>query len=353
MSWDKLSRALRDRRARGELVGAGFGLFMEKGGSGPIDGVRIVVDQSGAVEVITGGASVGQGFETVMAQICADTLGAEFTKIRVTHGQTDRIAHGIGAHASRTTVMTGNAVHVAALNVRAKALDMAAELLQTSPDALEICNGTVSRRDVANGASISLAAVARALSPESKTLGTRDPGLSADGWFRTSNTVNPYGALIVVARVDGDTGKVELEKTMLAFDIGRAVNPMLVEGQLVGGLVQGVGGALLEDFLYDGDGQPLAVTFADYLLPTLRDAPDVDLLLNQEFPSPFNPLGIKSVGEAGIIAVGAAIASAIDEAIGQPGAIAQLPITPQRLRALLQNKTSHSQEQKSLMDIPA
>ena len=339
-AWEKLSDDLRRRRAQGELVGAGVGLFLDKGGAGPIDGVHVAVDNTGAVEVVTGGASLGQGFETAMAQILAATLGAEFSGIRVTHGHTDRIAHGIGAHASRATVMTGNAVHVAALNVRAKALDMAAELLQTSTDRLDIRNGTVFMRDAPNSASVSLAEVARALSPDSKTLGMRDPGLSADGWYRTSNLACPYGALIAIVRVDAKTGAVAIEKLLLAYDVGRSVNPMMVEGQLVGGLVQGVGGALLEDFRYDSAGQPLSVTFADYLLPTVHDAPAIDLLLQENAPSPFNPLGIKSAGEAGIIAIGAAIASAVDDAIGQPGAIDQLPITPQRVYELLQNSAA-------------
>jgi carbon-monoxide dehydrogenase large subunit len=341
-SWPQIEPELRRRRAQGELVGAGFALFLDKGGSGPIDGVHIAVDNTGAVEVVTGGASVGQGFETVMAQICADTLGAEFAKIRVIHGQTDRIAHGIGAHASRATVMTGNAVHVAALNVRAKALDMAAELLQTSPEKLDIRNGTIALRNAPNSASIGLAAVARALSPDSKTLGPRDPGLSADGWYRTSNLAFPYGALIAIARIDQATAAVAVEKLLLAFDIGRAVNPMLVKGQLMGGLVQGVGGALLENFRYDDAGQPLSVTFADYLLPMLHDAPEIELLLQEHAPSPFNPLGIKSAGEAGIIAVGAAIASAVDDAIGRPGAISQLPITSQHIFELLQDKQARN-----------
>lgn len=334
-AWEKLSDDLRQRRVQGELVGAGFALFLDKGGMGPIDGVHVAVDNTGAVEVITGGASLGQGFETAMAQVLADTLGAEFSRIRVTHGHTDRIAHGIGAHASRATVMTGNAVHVAALNVRTKALDMASELLQSSPDKLDIRNGTVFIRDAPGSASISLAAVAHALSPDSKTLGMRDPGLSADGWYRTGELACPYGALIAIVRIDAKTGTVVIEKLLLAFDIGRSVNPMMVEGQLMGGIVQGVGGALLENFCYDSAGQPLAVTFADYLLPNLHDAPDVDLLLQENAPSPFNPLGIKSAGEAGIVGVGAAVASAVDDAIGQPGAIVQLPITSQRVYELL------------------
>jgi len=168
----------------------------------------------------------------------------------------------------------------------------------------------------------------------------RDPGLSADGWYRTGELACPYGALIAIVRIDAKTGAVVIEKLLLGFDIGRSVNPMMVEGQLLGGIVQGVGGALLENFRYDSDGQPLAVTFADYLLPSLHDAPDVDLLLQENAPSPFNPLGIKSAGEAGIVGVGAAVASAVDDAIGQPGAIVQLPITSQRVYELLHDSTA-------------
>ena len=135
------------RRAAGEAVGAGFAMFVEKSGLGPADGVRIEVDTSGAVELITGGASLGQGFETVMAQVCAEVLGVDYRRVRVTHGQTDRIAFGIGAHASRATVMTASATHNGALKLRAKAIEMAAELMQAPPDALDIVDGKVVRKD--------------------------------------------------------------------------------------------------------------------------------------------------------------------------------------------------------------
>jgi carbon-monoxide dehydrogenase large subunit/6-hydroxypseudooxynicotine dehydrogenase subunit gamma len=128
---------------------------------------------------------------------------------------------------------------------------------------------------------------------------------------------------------------VRVERYLVAYDIGCAVNPMLVEGQLVGGMVQGLGGALFEEFKYDADGSPLSVTFADYLLPTAREAPDVDVLITEDAPSPLNPLGLKGAGEGGINAVGAAIASAIDDAVGMAGAVTQLPVTPQRLKQLL------------------
>jgi carbon-monoxide dehydrogenase large subunit len=316
-------------------VGAGFAMFVEKSGLGPADGVRIEVDTSGTVELITGGASLGQGFETVMAQVCAEGLGIDYRHVRVTHGQTDRIEFGIGAHASRATVMTASATHNGALAVRAKALGMAAELMQTQPDALDIVEGKVVRKDQPSGPSITLGELAVHLSPTSKTRGDRTPGLSAEGWFDTAHQVYPYGIHFAVVRVDRETGGVTVERYVIAYDIGRAVNPALVKGQLLGGFAQGLGGALLEEFTYNERGDPLATTFADYLVPTVREVPKVEILLREDYASPLNPLGIKSAGEAGITGVGAAIASAIDDAIGIPGAVTQIPVTPQRLKRIL------------------
>ncbi|HEX9465572.1 MAG TPA: xanthine dehydrogenase family protein molybdopterin-binding subunit [Alphaproteobacteria bacterium] len=335
VGWDKLQADLKRRRAAGEAVGAGIALFVEKSGLGPTDGVRISVDINGMVEVVTGGASIGQGFETVMAQICAETLGVDYRRIRVIHGQTDKIEHGIGAHASRATVMTGSATHVAATKLRAKAIDVAAELLQAPAAALDVIEGKVVRTDRPDGPSIELGDIARHLSATSKTRGDREPGLSVTGWFTTEHQVYPYGAHIAVVRVDRDTGAVTVEQYLAAYDIGRAVNPMLVKGQIVGGFAQGLGGALFEEFRYDERGEPLSVTFADYLLPTVRETPRIDIMLTEEAPSPRNPLGIKGAGESGITGVGGAIASAIDAAIGKPGAVTQLPVTPQRLKELL------------------
>jgi carbon-monoxide dehydrogenase large subunit/6-hydroxypseudooxynicotine dehydrogenase subunit gamma len=255
--------------------------------------------------------------------------------VRVTHGQTDRIAFGIGAHASRATVMTASATHNGALKVRSKAIDMAAELLQAPPAALDIVDGKVVRKDQPAGPSISLGDIAKHLEPTSKTLGSRDPGLSAEGWFRVEHQVYPYGLHFAVVKVDRETGGVAVERYVIAYDIGRAINPALVEGQIVGGFAQGLGGALLEEFTYNERGDPLATTFADYLLPTARETPPVDVFLREDYVSPLNPLGIKGAGESGITGVGAAIASAIDEAIGVPGAVTQIPVTPQRLKQIL------------------
>jgi aerobic carbon-monoxide dehydrogenase large subunit len=270
-----------------------------------------------------------------MAQICAETLGVDYRLIRVIHGRTDQIEHGIGAHASRATVMTGSATHSAALGLRDKAIDIAAELMQAPKNALDIVDGKVIRRDTPGGASIALGDIARHLAPGSKTRGDREPGLTVTGWFTTDHQVYPYGVHIAVVRVDRETGAVAVERYLAAYDIGRAINPTLVKGQIAGGFAQGLGGALYEEFIYDKQGQPLAVTLADYLMPTMSETPSIEILLTEDAPSPCNPLGIKGAGESGINPVGAAIASAIDAAIGIAGAITQLPVTPQRLRAIL------------------
>jgi aerobic carbon-monoxide dehydrogenase large subunit len=335
IGWDKLNADVKTRKAAGELVGIGVSMFVEKSGLGPTDGVKISVDTSGMVEVLTGGASLGQGFETVMAQVAADALGVDYRQCRVIHGQTDRIPFGIGAHASRATVMTASATHVAAMNLRAKALDAAAELLQATPDALDIAGGEVFRRGNSGGPSISLAKIAQHLAPGTKTLGNREPGLAAEGWFRTKHQVYPYGSNVAVVRVDRETGGVAVERYFIAYDIGRAINPALVEAQIVGGFAQGIGGALFEEFTFSERGDPLAVTFADYLLPAMHETPAPDILLAEDYTSPLNPLGIKGAGESGITAVGATIASAIDDAIGIPSAVTQLPVTPQRLKQIL------------------
>lgn len=336
--WDRLEQEAVARRAAGECVGLGIAMYVEKSGLGPTDGVRINVHTSGDVEVITGGASVGQGFETVIAQVCAETLGVDYRRVRVIHGRTDRLEYGIGAHATRATVMTANATKVAADQVRAKALDMAAQLLQSDTASLTIANGDVMRAD-GGGASITLGDLAHHLRPVSPTRGERDPGLAADGWFTTAHMTYPYGVQLAMVAIDSGTGAVKIEKMLIAFDVGRAINPMLVRGQLVGGFVQGLGGALFEEFQYDERGQPLSVTLADYLIPTVHDVPAVDVLIAEDAPSTCNPLGIKGAGEGGIAAVGAVIASAVDDALGGRGLITQIPITPQAVKAMIETKS--------------
>ena len=321
--WPKLQTDLRARRAKGEKVGCGVAMFVEKSGLGPFDTVRVEVKATGGVEVITGVASIGQGVETVIAQICADALGVDYKTINVIHGQTDRIDKGMGAFASRVTVMCGEATRLAATKLRDKALNHAAQLMQTSADRLDIIDGDVVR--IGGGPSMPLSEVARAL-PE---------GLNAEDTFESAHMVYPYGVHVAAVRVDPETGGVAIERYVMAYDIGKAVNPKLVEGQIAGGLAQGIGGALLEEFLYDDSGEPLSVTFADYLMPTAHEVPPSTILITEDAPSPLNPLGLKGAGEGGTNPVGAVIASAIDDAIGIPGAVTVLPVTPQRLKALL------------------
>jgi aerobic carbon-monoxide dehydrogenase large subunit len=328
LDYDRLLEEAAARRAKGEMVGLGIAYFVEKSGLGPDDLVRMRLDKSGAVEIVTGVASLGQGVETVLAQICAETLDIPIERITVVHGQTHRIECGRGAFASRVTVMAGSAVKIAAEALRDRAVEVAADLLQAAPDRLGLVDGAVTVRE--GGASIRLGDIASHLE--------KTDGLTSEGWFRADHMTYPYGIHFAQVKVDPLTCGVGIERYLVAYDVGRAINPMLVQGQIAGGVAQGIGGALLEEFLYDGQGQPLVTSFADYLLPTCHEVPDVEVLIREDSPSPLNPLGVKGAGEGGITGVGAALASAIDAALQQPGAVGRLPITPDRLHRILHRR---------------
>jgi len=214
---------------------------------------------------------------------------------------------------------------MAAVKLREAALSAAAELMQTSAATLDIVDGEIVRTGKV-GPSMALGALA-----------ARPEGLAAEAEFTSNQMVYPYGAHVVQRKIDADTGGVTIERYLVAFDIGRAVNPMLVEGQILGGLAQGLGGALYEEFLYNDSGDPLSATLADYLLPTAREVPHIEVLVTEDARSALNPLGLKGAGEGGITPVGAAIASAIDDALERPGAVTQLPVTPQRIKAILKD----------------
>jgi aerobic carbon-monoxide dehydrogenase large subunit len=329
VDWDGLRADVARRRQLGEAVGLGLGFFVEKSGLGPFEDVRLVLDRDGAIEVVTGAASLGQGVETVMAQICADGIGLTLDRIRVTHGQTDRIARGLGAFASRVTVMTGAAVSMAAEKLKAEILTVAGQLMQTAADRLALAGDRVIVRDDPGGPSLGLPAVAQAAGGE----------IVAEATFTTPHMTYPYGVHLAQVRVERDSGAIVVERFCVGYDIGRAVNPMLVEGQILGGAVQGIGAALMEEFVYDAAGQPLSATLADYLMPTIAEIPVIDVMVCEDAPTPLNPLGVKGAGEAGINAVGAAIAAAVDDALGRPGTVRQLPIMPNRLHALLHQAT--------------
>lgn len=334
IDYEGLRREIGARRKVDQLVGLGFGYFVEKSGLGPFDGVRIVVDEAGRVVVYSGAASVGQGMETVVAQIVADALSTPIESIEVRHGQTDDLPFGMGAFASRVTVMTGSAGHIAATRLRAKALKTAAALLEASEGDLKIESGRIYVKGSPDGPSVTLGEVAAALRP---TRGQRQPGLSAQGWFEADHMNYPYGLHAALVSLDPHTGSVNIERYVIAYDVGRAVNPKLVEGQIVGAAAQGVGGALFEEFVYDELAQPLATSFMDYLMPTLSEMPQVDVILSEDAPSPLNPLGVKGAGEGGITAAGAAIANAIADALQDQEAVRSIPLSPAVIRGLMAN----------------
>lgn len=318
-----LRRDVARRRAGGEMVGIGIAFFVEKSGLGPFDKVRLTLCEDGTIEIVTGVASVGQGVETVMAQVCAETLDVPVEAIRVIHGQTALIDVGFGAFASRVTVMTGSAVKNAAEAMRDRLVASAAGLLQSDVQVLRLADGRFAAQ---GGASIGIADLAAQMPANERTV---------VGEFRTGHMNYPYGIHLAAVRVDSETCGIRVERYVVAVDVGRVVNPMLVEGQIAGAAAQGIGGALLEEFVYDDYGQPLAASFADYLMPTAAEVPVIECLLREDAPSPQNPLGVKGAGEGGITAAGAALAAAIDDALGMPGAIDRLPVTPARLHRLL------------------
>jgi carbon-monoxide dehydrogenase large subunit/6-hydroxypseudooxynicotine dehydrogenase subunit gamma len=227
-------------------------------------------------------------------------------------------------------------VHQAALAVRERALQLAARMLEAAEEDLDLADGSVRvRGDPA--VRLGLADVARAAAPASRYLEKGESaGLSARRRFEVSHMTYPYGAHAAVVEVDTGTGQVRVLRYLVAYEVGRAINPMLVEGQLRGGVAQGIGGALFEEFGYDEAGQPQAITFIEYRLPTAAEIPPVDVLLSQDAPSPGNPLGVMGAGEGGINAVGATVANAVRDALGLAGGVGQLPLFPARVCALAQ-----------------
>ncbi|MGO8888327.1 MAG: xanthine dehydrogenase family protein molybdopterin-binding subunit [Streptosporangiaceae bacterium] len=339
---DRLGYRAQARATTGTSTGArlrGFGLamFVEKSGLGPQETADVTVSRSGAVHVHSGGTSLGQGIETVLAQITADALGVDPRTVRVTAGDTAAQPFGAGSWASRSTVVGGSAVHQAALAVRERALQLAARVLEAAEQDLDLADGSVSVRGDpdAKTARLSLADIAKAAAPASRYLEKGEPaGLSARRRFEVSHMTYPYGVHAAVVEVDAGTGQVRVLRYLVAYEVGRAINPMLVEGQLRGGVAQGIGGALFEEFGYDEAGQPQAITFIEYRLPTAAEIPPVDVLLSQDAPSPGNPLGVMGAGEGGINAVGATVANAVRDALGLAGGVGQLPLTPARVCTL-------------------
>ena len=319
-----------EEQRRGRWLGAGMAAFVEKSGLGPWEYARVEVEPNGRVVLFSGGASVGQGMETALAQITADGLGVHPDQVEVVHGDTDRVARGNGAFASRLTVVGGSAAFRAAHQVRDRVLGVAARRLEVAPDDLEVHDGVVHVRG-APARALELAEVARAARADPHA-----PELRAEDTYPVEHMTYPGGVHACVVEVDLPTGQVRIDRYAIAYDIGRAVNPMLVAGQLQGGLAQGIGGALLEELVYGTDGQPLTSTLMDYLLTTSQDVPDARLSILETTPTPLNPLGVKGVGEGGCTGVGACIANAIEDALAPlEVTIRRLPLAPAEVRRLI------------------
>jgi carbon-monoxide dehydrogenase large subunit len=336
VGYTELRREQAAARAAGRHLGIGLAYVVEKSGLGPWESARVLVDGSGAVVVHTGIPSVGQGVETVFAQVCADVLGVRYEDVRVRYGDTEALPDSVGAFGSRGTVMGGNAVRVASERVRDKIVAVAARLLEAHPADLELRDGAVHVRGVADRA-LPLRDVARAASVSRALATGAEPGLEALHYYEQGNVMTyGHGLHVALVEVDGETGVPRILRYAVAYDVGRAINPMLVEGQLVGGLAQGLGAALHEELAYDDAGQLAAGTLLEYHLPAAADMPPLQLWVREEDPSPTNPLGVKGAGEDGIVAAGGAVANAVADALAPLGVeIRALPLRPSRLRELI------------------
>jgi carbon-monoxide dehydrogenase large subunit len=324
--------ARRDERTR---VGVGFAMYTEGTGVGPFESARVRVDATGRVTVYTGASSQGQGHQTTLAQIAAETLDVPMESIEVVGGDSTAVTHGFGTLASRTLVVAGNAVAEAAIVVREQLLDVASTMLDTPPEALELHEGMIrvrGRRDVA----VTLGDVAAFLSPFNPD---RPPGapaqLEAGSVYRPGPVTWAAGVHAAVVAVDVTTGALQLLRFVVAHDCGRVVNPAIANGQIMGGVMQGIGGALYEKIVYDEIGQLLTGSFMDYTLPTAAEAPEF-AITHVDVPSPLNALGVKGLGEGGAIGPAAAIANAVEDALADLGVVVREgPLTPARIHELI------------------
>jgi carbon-monoxide dehydrogenase large subunit len=358
VGWDDFASYREQARAAGRRVGIGLACYVEGTGVGPYEGGHLRVETDGSVVVSTGLTSQGQGHRTMLAQIVADELGVPFDRITVTTGDTRRFKYAVGTFASRTAVMSGSAVALTARKVREKALDIAAEALEANVEDLEIVDGHV-RVQGSPSSSIDLGAVAvlsnplryafdeaaaRATQfaapadPERAPVGPGEqPGLEGTDYYSPPRSTFANGMHAVVVETDPDTAEIRVLRYCVVHDCGTLINPMIVEGQIHGGVAQGVGGALYERMEYAPDGQLLNASFMDFLMPYATEVPEIEID-HLVTPSPLNPLGVKGAGEAGVIPGAAAIAAAIEDAEGIT--ITRMPISPSDLFELRRQHAS-------------
>jgi len=319
--WEE-KRALAGTLRDGRYRGIGVGCFVEGGASGPRESARIDVAADGNVDVYVGSSAIGQGIETIMAQIAADALEIPMDQVRVLHGSTNYLKEGFGSYGSRATVMGGSAIVLAAENLLKAVRDLASQKFGVAPEELIVSAGVAQTRD---GRSMTLAQAA-ALGP-----------LTGEGTFSSDKRTYTYGTAAAHVAVDPKTGAVEVLDYVVVDDVGRAINPLTLHGQVVGAAVQGFGSVFSEELVYDAGGQLLIGSLADYQIPLATDYPHIRAVTLEQFPAPHNPLGAKGAGEGGIIPVGGAVTNAIASALSsfdvQP---TDLPLTPPRLWALIE-----------------
>lgn len=349
VGWGDFAAYRAEAEASGRRVGLGIGCYVEGTGVGPYEGGHIQIETTGRVNVSTGLTSQGQGHQTVFAQIVAEELGVRMEDVHVTTGDTRRFQYAVGTFASRAAVMSGNAIALAARNVREKALRIAGEALEADPGDLEIVDGIVRVKGDPE-AQVALSTIAVLSNPlryafdESAKAATQfagtpdmdkppvaddeEPGLEGKDFYSPPRATFANGMHAAIVETDPETAEITILRYCVIHDCGRMINPMIVEGQVHGGVAQGVGGALYERMAYDEAGQLLNASFMDFLMPYASEVPHVETD-HLETPSPLNPLGIKGAGEAGCIPVTAVIASAIEDAEGFP--ITSMPISPTEL----------------------
>ena len=320
-------------RAQGRHVGIGIVCYVEGTGIGPYEGAKIQVQANGKVSLATGIGTQGQGHFTVFAQIAADQLGVEVGDVDVVTGDTDQFYWGAGTFASRGAVVAGNAVNEAAKVVRQKILKLAAEHFECAEEDLEIANGKVSVVGVP-GQAVTLGALALKANPMRGAVrpGT-EPGLESTQYFGPPGGATAAGAHAMIVEVDPQTFTLEVRKYVVVHDCGTVINPLILAGQIHGGVAQGIGNAFYEQLIFDEEGQLLNASLADYLLPTALEVPRMEIG-HTVTPSPLNPLGIKGAGEAGAIPVGPLFAQAIEDALGllqRNIELNEIPLSPNRL----------------------
>ncbi|WP_299052821.1 aerobic carbon-monoxide dehydrogenase large subunit [uncultured Nocardioides sp.] len=349
VDWDSFPARKAAAAAEGRKLGIGLACYVEGTGVGPYEGAHVHVETTGKVKVATGLTSQGQGHQTVFAQLVADELGCRFSDVEVVTGDTRRMPYAVGTFASRAAVMSGSAIHLAARRAREKALRIAADALEASEDDLQIVDGVVSVKG-APEVSLDLGTISVLSNPlryafdEASKRATQfqvgdpgkppvaeddEPGLEGRDFYSPERATFASGMHAVIVETDPDTAEIRIVQYAVVHDCGTLINPMIVEGQIHGGVAQGVGGALYERMAYDESGQLLNASFMDFLMPYVSEVPDGIDVDHLETPSPLNPLGIKGAGEAGVIPSAAVFAAAIEDAEGFP--ITAMPISPSEL----------------------